>query len=46
MTGLLEPSVTIEIEIKSQEKNGDACPVATGNVEVNLENHRHFSLGF
>jgi len=38
MSGLLEPSVKIEIEIQSQEKNGDACPVATGDVAVNLEN--------
>jgi len=40
MSGLLEPSVKIEIEIKSQEKNGEACPVATGDVEVNLENRQ------
>ena len=40
MTGLLEPSVKIEIEIQSQEKSGDACPVATGDVEVNLENRQ------
>lgn len=38
MSGLLEPSVKIEIEIQSQEKSGDACPVATGDVEVNLKN--------
>ena len=38
MSGLLEPSVKIEIEIQSQEKSGDACPVATGDVAVNLEN--------
>jgi hypothetical protein len=37
MTGLLEPSVKIEIEIQSQEKKGEACPVATGDIEVNLE---------
>jgi hypothetical protein len=37
MSGLLEPSVKIEIEIQNQEKKGDACPVATGDVEVNLE---------
>jgi hypothetical protein len=37
MSGLLEPSVKIEIEIKSQEKSGEACPIATGDVEVNLE---------
>ena len=37
MSGLLEPSVKIEIEIQSQEKKGEACPVATGDVEVNLE---------
>ena len=40
MSGLLEPSVKIEIEIKSQEKSGEACPVATGDVEVNLENRQ------
>ena len=40
MSGLLEPSVKIEIEIKSQEKNGEACPIATGDVEVNLENRQ------
>ena len=40
MSGLLEPSVKIEIEIQSQEKNGDACPVATGDVAVNLENRQ------
>ena len=38
MSGLLEPSVKIEIEIQSQEKNGEACPVATGDIAVNLEN--------
>ena len=37
MSGLLEPSVKIEIEIQSQEKKGEACPVATGDVEVNLK---------
>ena len=37
MHGLLAPAVKIEIEIQSQEKSGEACPVATGNVEVNLE---------
>ena len=40
MSGLLEPSVKIEIEIQSQEKNGEACPVATGDVSVNLENRQ------
>ena len=40
MSGLLEPSVKIEIEIQSQEKKGEACPVATGDVEVNLENRQ------
>jgi hypothetical protein len=40
MSGLLEPSVKIEIEIKSQEKNGESCPVATGDVSVNLENRQ------
>jgi hypothetical protein len=38
MSGLLEPSVKIEIEIQNQEKKGEACPVATGDVAVNLEN--------
>jgi hypothetical protein len=38
MSGLLEPSVKIEIEIQNQEKNGESCPVATGDVAVNLEN--------
>lgn len=38
MSGLLEPSVKIEIEIQSQEKKGEACPVATGDIAVNLEN--------
>jgi hypothetical protein len=37
MHGLLAPAVKIEIEIQSQEKSGEACPEATGNVEVNLE---------
>lgn len=37
MSGLLEPSVKIEIEIMNQEKN-DSCPVATHDVAVNLEN--------
>jgi hypothetical protein len=32
MSGLLEPSVKIEIEIQNQEKNGESCPVATGDV--------------
>ena len=41
MSGLLEPSVKIEIEIQSQEKKGEACPVATGDVEVNLENRQN-----
>ena len=40
MSGLLEPSVKIEIEIQSQEKKGEACPVATGDVSVNLENRQ------
>jgi hypothetical protein len=40
MSGLLEPSVKIEIEIQSQEKSGEACPVATGDVSVNLENRQ------
>lgn len=40
MSGLLEPSVKIEIEIQSQEKNGEACPVATGDVSVNLDNRK------
>ena len=40
MSGLLEPSVKIEIEIQSQEKNGEACPVATGDVSINLENRQ------
>jgi len=40
MSGLLEPSVKIEIEIQSQEKNGEACPVATGDVSVNLDNRQ------
>ena len=40
MHGLLAPAVKIEIEIQSQEKSGEACPVATGNVEVNLENRQ------
>ena len=40
MSGLLEPSVKIEIEIQRQEKNGEACPVATGDVSVNLENRQ------
>ena len=40
MSGLLEPSVKIEIEIQSQEKNGESCPVATGDVAVNLENRQ------
>ena len=40
MSGLLEPSVKIEIEIQSQEKNGESCPVATGDVSVNLENRQ------
>ena len=40
MSGLLEPSVKIEIEIQNQEKNGEACPVATGDVSVNLENRQ------
>ena len=40
MSGLLEPSVKIEIEIQSQEKKGEACPVATGDIEVNLENRQ------
>lgn len=38
MSGLLEPSVKIEIEIQNQEKKGESCPVATGDVAVNLEN--------
>ncbi len=39
MSGLLEPSVKIEIEIQSQEKKGEACPVATqsGYVAASLE---------
>ena len=37
MHGLLAPAVKIEIEIQSQEKKGEACPVSTGDVEVNLE---------
>ncbi len=40
MHGLLAPAVKIEIEIQSQEKSGEACPEATGNVEVNLENRQ------
>ena len=40
MSGLLEPSVKIEIEIQNQEKNGEACPVATGDVSINLENRQ------
>ena len=40
MSGLLEPSVKIEIEIQSQEKSGEACPVATGDVSVNIENRQ------
>ena len=40
MSGLLEPFVKIEIEIQSQEKNGEACPVATGDVSVNLDNRQ------
>ena len=40
MHGLLAPAVKIEIEIQSQEKSGEACPVATGNIEVNLENRQ------
>lgn len=40
MTGLLAPAVQIEIEIKSQEDNGEACPTATGDIEVNLENRQ------
>ena len=40
MSGLLEPSVKIEIEIQSQEKKGESCPVATGDVAVNLENRQ------
>ena len=40
MSGLLEPSVKIEIEIQNQEKNGEACPVATGDVSVNLDNRQ------
>ena len=40
MSGLLEPSVKIEIEIQSQEKNGEVCPVATGDVSVNLDNRQ------
>jgi hypothetical protein len=40
MHGLLAPAVKIEIEIQSQEKSGEACPVATGDVEVNLENRQ------
>ena len=38
MSGLLEPSVKIEIEIQNQEKTGESCPVATGDVTINLEN--------
>ena len=38
MSGLLEPSVKIEIEIQNQEKKGEACLVATGDIAVNLEN--------
>ncbi len=34
MSGLLEPSVKIEIEIQRQEKKGEACPVATGVVNI------------
>ena len=40
MSGLLEPSVKIEIEIQNQEKKGEACPVATGDVSVNLDNRQ------
>ena len=40
MSGLLEPSVKIEIEIQSQEKSGESCPVATGDIAVNLENRQ------
>lgn len=39
MSGLLEPSVKIEIEIQSQERS-KSCPVATGDVSVNLENRQ------
>lgn len=40
MTGLLAPAVQIEIEIKSQEDEGESCPVATGDTEVNLKNRQ------
>lgn len=40
MSGLLAPKVEIEIEIKSQEEEGNSCPLATQDIEENLKNRQ------